>query len=102
MSARRSTGVPAACSGLMYAAVPMITPASLSHGLSQRGVGGIGGCRGRAPDDGRKSKIEHLDQAGGCDDDVAGFQVPMYHSFFVRRFQGLRDLLGPWKCFGQG
>jgi hypothetical protein len=32
MSQRLSTALPRACSGLMYAAVPMITPASVIAG----------------------------------------------------------------------
>ena len=52
----------------------------------------IAGCRGRTLDAGSQSKIEHFDQAAGRDHNVARFHIPMDHAFFVRGFQGFRDL----------
>ena len=94
MSVRLSTGLPRACSGLMYAAVPRIIPAAVARAVS------VGECvtpaeapDGRVPlEDLREAEVEELDSPVGRDLDVRGLEVAVDDPLLVRRFQGLGDL----------
>src|SRR5208337_2955815 len=91
MSVRLSIGLPRACSGLMYAAVPSITPAIVAPTM----VGGL--RRIRTGHFGRKvfgkTEVEHLDRAVGRDLDVGGFEIAMDDPRPVGGVQGVGDLL---------
>ncbi len=94
MSARRSTARPRACSGLMYAAVPRMTPAAVARAVS---VGECVTC-GELPEAGsasqrlRQPEVEELDPAVGCDHDVGGLQIPVDDPSLVRGLERLGDL----------
>ena len=91
MSARLSTGFPRACSGDIYAAVPMITPicvpAAVNVGDWFGSPPGTVECLGQA-------KVQHLHGPVRPQLDVGRLQIPVDDALFVRGFQRLRDLLG--------
>ena len=95
MSARLSTALPRACSGLMYAAVPRITPTPVIIA----GVVIVGDC-----DDARghrarrfqrlgQAEVQHLHGAVRPHLDVGGLQIAVNDALLVRRFERFGDLL---------
>ena len=95
MSARRVDGLPRACSGAMYAAVPRITPAARAPCIDS--VGEFAASRRcDAPvrvERLRETEIQHLDRAVGADLDVGRLQIAMDDALLVRGFERLGDLL---------
>ena len=92
MSLRLSAGLPRACSGLMYAAVPRMTPNCVSAGLVI-----VGDCVTLAVDmltrhGFGEAKIQHLDGAVRPDLDVGGLQVPVDDSLRMGRVERVGDL----------
>ena len=96
MSERLSTARPRACSGLMYAAVPRITPALVAAGRSSSATptrfGSEPGRSGAARLG--EAEVQHLHRAVGLEHDVAGLQVAVHHARLVRRLDARRDLRG--------
>ena len=95
MSARLSTGLPRACSGAMYAAVPRIIPACVIAGVVI--VGDMRHVRA-APSPRRlhrlrQPEVEHLHRAVGAHLDVRGLQIAMDDALLVRGFERVGDLL---------
>ena len=92
ISVRLSIGLPRACSGLMYAAVPRITPSRVPPTVT------VGDCERSgadpSPSDFREAEVEHLHHAFWRDLDVGGLQIPVNDPFFVRRVQRVRNLAG--------
>ena len=86
MSARLSTALPLACSGLMYAAVPRITPGRVIASVS------VGDCdestslrfvrQGFC-----QAEVQYLDLVSGSDHHIGRFQIPVDHSLFMRCFK---------------
>ena len=100
MSVRLSTGLPRACSGLMYAAVPRITPAAVARAVS------VGECvtpaepRRRIPfEDLREAEVEDLHAPVRRDLHVRRLEVAMHDPLLVRRLQRLGDLPGVGERF---
>ena len=95
-SARRSTALPRACSGAMYAAVPRISPISVPCAVS---VGEFDGDP-RAPlaaagiDGLRQAEVQDLDRAVAADFDVGRLQVAVDDALLVRGFERVGDLPG--------
>ena len=92
MSLRRPTGFPRACSGLMYAAVPKITPIWVMAGVVMVGdldasaevpAGSIAFAN---------PKSKHLHRPVRSDLDVRRLQIAVDDPLLVRRFERLRDL----------
>ena len=88
MSERASAGFPCACSGDMYATVPITAPATL------RAVGGIGYTYAGAVIDQRQPEVEQLDaglhtglQAGLRHQNIGRFQVAMRDAFVMSGFE---------------
>ena len=77
MSARLSTAAPRACSGLMYAAVPRISPACGGVDRQGRRVHGGDARPGSGRERFRESEVEHLDRAVRADLDVRGLEIAM-------------------------
>src|ERR1700674_5472066 len=92
MSVRLSTTCARACSGLMYAAVPRIIPRVVRVAVASADESGahLG-----------QSEVQHLHHAVRLDLDVAWFQIPMNHAFFVRGFECVGDLFSDSKCLLQ-
>ena len=96
MSARLSTGLPRACSGDMYAAVPRMIPAAVPVWAR------VGDCDRSAEDVApalaaprlRQAEVEHLDLAVWRDLHVGRLQVAVDDALLVRVLEGLGDLLG--------
>ena len=91
MSARLSTDLPRACSGDMYAAVPMTTPALVAAAVS------VGECVWSGDDRSpgqrlRQAEVEHLDLALRRELHVGGLQVPVHDPLLVRGLERVRDL----------
>ena len=94
MSARLSIGFPRACSGLMYAAVPRMTPACVIAGEVIVGdidrLAAIGPeCLQRL----REPEVEHFHSAIRRDLDVGRFEIAVNDALFVRGLERLGDLL---------
>src|SRR5215469_4722695 len=94
MSARLSIGLPRACSGDIYAAVPRITPACV---ISSETVGDMVGLpaleAARSSAAFASPEIQHLQSTLGRDLDVRRLQIAMHDPFLVRRVQCRRQLL---------
>ena len=92
ISVRLSTALPRACSGLMYAGVPRITPCIVAAMLS---VGELeGSSSARVTGEGlRQAEVQYLHLAFRRHLHVGRFQVAVDDAFLVRRFQRLRNLL---------
>src|SRR5687768_13647744 len=94
MSARLSTGFPLACSGLMYAAVPRMTPIPVIAGLVI--VGDCVRCASPvlptppASVSFARPKSSTFTVPSGLD--VRGLQIAMDDAVFVRRFERLDNL----------
>ena len=101
MSARRSTGLPFACSGDMYAAVPRITPACVAMRLIV-GELAMSTRRAIACQRLRQTEIENLHRAVAGQFDVRGLQIAMDDAALVRVFERLGDLLGDRQRFVKG
>ena len=85
-----SVAWPRACSGLIYAAVPIMTPAIvplISVGDFEIGRAGLG------LEHLRQTEVEHLYFSFRRDLHVRGFQIAMNDALSVRRFEGFGDLL---------
>ncbi len=92
ISVRLSTVCPRACSGLMYAAVPRMTPScvplTVTAGDCARSCDSVArDCLGQA-------EVEHLDDAVGRDLDVGRLQVPVDDPSRVRGLQRIGNLPG--------
>ena len=100
MSVRLSTGLPRACSGDMYAAVPRMMPCSVIAG--EVIVGDCDrSCAAEAPDAPAagsialaRPEIEDLDRAVRTHFHVGGFQIAMDDAELVRGLEGVGDLAG--------
>ena len=94
-SVRLSTGLPRACSGHMYAAVPRTTPGRRGSRRERRGLRrGRPGAAFEIPS--RRSSRDRSRGAYppvGRDLDVGRFEVAVDDPLLVRRFQRLGDLL---------
>ena len=94
MSARLSTGLPRACSGLMYAAVPRIIPAWVIAGVVI-----VGDCDALATSLPRRfrrlgeAEVQNFHRAIVPHLDVRGFQIAVDDPLLVRGFERLGDLL---------
>ena len=87
---------PLACSGLMYAAVPRITPVPVIAGDVMVGESSplVSGCRLQRL---RQAEVQHLDHAVGPYFDVRRLQVAVDDALLVRGFERLRYLRGDWE-----
>ena len=92
MSARRSTALPFACSGDMYAAVPSRTPACVAIRLT---VGELAmSMEDASPSSAfAKPEIEHLHRVVVRHLHVRGFQIAVHDPALVRVFERVADLL---------
>ena len=98
MSLRLSTGLPRACSGLMYPAVPKMTPDIV--GLCPRGpqagrrIGLLSiRCNGRGLfHRAGQAEVEYLDRAIGTNNDVGRLEVAVNNSVFMGGFECLGNL----------
>ena len=88
MSLRLSSGLPRACSGLMYAAVPRMTPASVT-GVVRVGTARIE--RARPVDRPGEAQVEDLDRSAGRILTLDG-SVSVNDPGLVRRLETRRDL----------
>ena len=84
MSVRLSVGSPRACSGLIYAGVPMAAPASVAPAT--------GGQRIDPVEPFRNPEVENLHLAFLRQRDVGGLQVAMDDALFMGRIQPVGDL----------
>ncbi len=94
MSARLSTGLPRACSGLMYAAVPRIIPACVIAGdvIVGEFIASAVALDVRVERLG-ETEVQHLHRAVTSHLDVRGLQIAMDDPLLVRRLERLGDLL---------
>ena len=95
MSARLSTGLPRACSGLMYAAVPRMSP-SLRHRRRRdrrRHARGSATAAGDASIAFASPKSSTFTVPSGADLDVRRLQIAMDDALLVRGFERFGDLL---------
>ena len=102
MSARLSTGLPFACSGAIYAAVPRITPICVIAGDVNVGEFIASAAPASDVDRLRQPEIQHLDRSVGADLDVRGFQIAVNDALLVRGFERLGDLSGDRQRFVDG
>ena len=92
MSVRLSIGLPFACSGLMYAGVPTITPSRLAIAVivgdndTSVAVSSVSAC-----------EVEDLDAVSG-ELDVRRLQIPMHDALFMRGIERGDDLDGDIQC----
>ena len=102
MSVRLSTGLPRACSGLMYAAVPRIIPACVIAGVVIVGDCVILPATATGSIALASPKSSTFTRAVGADLDIRGFQIAMDDPLLVRRFERLGDLLGDGQRLVEG
>ena len=90
---RASTRSPRACSGDMYATVPVTAPGWVKvnwFGISASVISSVHSCH--AGIEFRETKIEHLDQPILGDHDVSGLEVAMNNARGMRLRQRVRNL----------
>ena len=98
MSLRLSAGRPLACSGLMYAAVPRMTPIRVIAGLVI-----VGDCETSPTMADRfhrlsEAKVQNLDRAVVAHFDVRRLQITMDDPLIVSGLDGVRNLFGDVQC----
>ena len=92
MSVRLSTGLPRACSGDMYAAVPITTPACVAAAGDRRRRRHV--RRGAVERESlREPEVEDFDLPVRRDLDVGGLQVAMHDPLLVRRLERVGNLV---------
>ena len=94
ISTRLSIGLPFACSGAMYTAVPSTMPICVIAGEVRVGeFMTVAGSRGRLVVDGLgQAEVQHLDGAVGANLDVCWLEIAVNDPALVRRLQRVGDL----------